>query len=312
MNYSSRSKSIAEQLQALLAYRNTPGHTPEPVKSAWTVVKDEALIDIETSHGLFPEHRLEITPSIAEIERAYKNESGATDPGKIVRNDDRQIVAIGPLRFSDGNQTEKAFTIGPDGDVVQYDRRMPIGAMLGTTEKIGALAGGSDKPAMVEISNSALCAELALPNARYVSGTRKRRKGRSFTRDESVALLAKAIANTTVMPPVKKCPPGIACGTARFSAQFVGMKIGSTGKGGAPNWIDIGVALAEHAAERKAHEEISMSDKATLDAALTARTFKEVGMSAGFSSSYARRAGGRRALIAANDNFAVARKKFAA
>ena len=174
-NQPTKARSLAD-LGALLAYRNRPDHKPEPVKSNWTVVKDEVSIDAETRHELFPEHRLEITPSIAEIVRSYSNDNGiTTDYSKFVRNEHRQTIAIGGLRFSDGTQRERTDTIGPDGDVIQYDRRMPAGAMLGTTEKVGALSGGSDRPAVVELSNGEICRELGVSNRTYIPGRRKRR-----------------------------------------------------------------------------------------------------------------------------------------
>jgi len=301
--------TIGEQLAAVLTFQRAKDHAPDPVKSTWTVVKDEVLIDVETKLGLFPEHRLEITPSIAQIVRAYTDEFGKPDPSKVERNEDGQIVAIGTLRFSDGKQREKVLAIGPDGYVVQSERVMPLGAMLGTSETVGALAGGGISTSIGELSNRSICRELKVAPRKYVPGTRNRRKGRSYTRDESASILAEAYENTPVLPPITKCPPGVASGTASFSAQFIGMKISSSGKGGAPNWVDIGVAMAEQEEERRAFEEISLPDQAVLQATVYARTLKDIGIAAGYSPAYAHRAGGKRALIAANDNYAAALKK---
>src|SRR5690606_38196568 len=134
----------------------------------------------------------------------------------------------------------------------------------------------------------------------------RRRKGRSYSAAESRALIEQAIANTPVLPPVTKCPPGIASGTARYSEQFIAMKIGSTGKGGLNHWVERYTAGQEYEAWVAAHKSLSEKDRTVRDTALTAETLAEVGQAAGQSKMYAdKRSGWRRALIAPNDNLAA-------
>lgn len=292
---------LAEQLTAFLSLRNTPDHRPEPLQSNWTTEPADALVEPEVRRELHGEQRLEITPSIQQIYREMHNAP--------IRNERGQIVAIGRLRFSDGTQTEKAFTIGPDGDVIQYDRRMPTGSMLGCEERLTVSAGAGAQPAKVTISNARLAERLGVEHAHYIPGKRKRRTGRSYTPTEAQALLDEAIANTVIMPPVTQCPPGLASGTAQASDQFIGMKIGSTGKGGAPSWVDTFTALREWEAFQAAFADLPEGAKGVLKGALVARSLKEVGLVAGHAPEYARRVGGKRALVAANDNFAMNVKK---
>ena len=286
---------LAEQLTALMEYRNRPDHYPEPVTSSFVAEPANDNTMLAKAEGLTGEKSLRTIPSIVQIDRESRNEP--------VRNSKGQIVSIGSLRFSDGTQTEKAFMRGPDGDTIQYDRRMPRGAMLGTKETL--VDGASGASGGVAIPNSFLCHDMMLPNHPFVPGS-NRRPGKAMNAKQSRANLDKAIANTPVMPPVTVFPPGIAAGTAQFSDQFVGMKIGSTGKGGAPSWVDIFMAGEEQKEERKAHDELSMKDKAVLRAMLDGGSFADVGIAAGQSPLYAKyNGGGKRALKAANDNYAI-------
>jgi hypothetical protein len=304
------STKLAEQLAALLEYRNRPDSPPDPLQSSWGVTPDAVIVETESDDGEHVERfeedlLLEVTPSIREIVRQVS-------AGDEVRNENGQIVQIGTLRFSDGEKHERAYKRGPDGDVVGYMRRMPLGAMLGAKEKIGGPHAGGPPP-NVTISNSNLVAlllgrdESGQPkNFRpYQAGRRDRRRGRSYTADESRVMIAEAIANTKVMPPVTKCPPGVACGTAKYSDQFIGLKIGSTGKGGAPNWVDFFMAGREYDAWMESLAALDGRDAAVLEAAMSARSLKDVGVAAGQTSKYAQfNGGGKRALIAANDNLA--------
>lgn len=283
-----------------MAIRNMPDHNPEPIQSNWVTEPSQAHVEVEVRATLHTEQYLRVTPSLDEIYREMHHEPE--------RNGDGQIVAIGRLHFSDGTQTEKAFTIGPDGDVIQYDRRMPTGAMLGAEERLTDGAGGN-APARVTIGNSTLALRFGVQPVGYIPGGRKRR-GTSYTAEQSRALIEQAIANTKTMPEVTRCPPGIANGTAQASDCFIGMKIGSTGKAGAASWVDQFVATQEREIERKAHDEMSTQDKAVLQAALVAGSLAEVGITVGQSPEYARRKGGKHALVAANDNYAINLQKF--
>lgn len=296
-------RTLAEQLAYVLAHRNMPDHEPEPLQSNW-ITEPATLIEPEVRATVFAEQYLRVTPSLDEIARQmdYPEERAAPEDG----GKRGKIIAIGRLRFSDGTQTEKAFTIGPDGDVIQYDRRMPTGAMLGTEERLTDGAGGNT-PAKVTISNSALAERMDVRHVEYIPGKTKRR-GKSYTAEESRALIAEATANTPVMPPVTKLPPGLANGTARASDCFIGMKIGSTGKGGAPAWQDVFTSLEDRETWHRAHDELSPKDKAVLGKAMTARTIADLGEN-GHRRTLERQ--GWKHLIAANDNFAAAIKKHA-
>lgn len=312
---------LAEQLTALMALRNRPDSPPDPLQSSWSVEPSTVVIeaDVEEDGEIaekFAEDLLllEITPSIRQIVRevasgqvSYGNTAPAMDGRPAPRH--RQIVGIGKLRFSDGENHERAYKRGLDGDVVAYMRKMPAGAMLGTTEKLGG-AHGSASPSTVTISNTNLSLRLTgRPSRPFTPGIRKRRTGRSYTAEESRALIDQAIANTPVLPSVTVCPPGVACGTAQASDQFIGMKIGSTGKGGAPNWVDFFMAGRDHEEWMETVAEVDSVHAEVLGRALTARTLSDV--SPGGSDRGARKRG-KRLLIAANDNLKLAMQKRAA
>ena len=84
-------------------------------------------------------------------------------------------------------------------------------------------------------------------------------------------------------------------------------------KGGAVQWVDVYEAIKAHEAWQVTFKSVDEKTKGVLSAALTARTLGEIGVAAGQSVKYATyNGGGKRALIAANDNFAAAAKKYAA
>lgn len=312
---SSGQTKLAEQLTAFLSHVANPGHKPEPVTSSFSMTPANDNHVIAKTEQLFNEKLLKVTPSIEEIQRALKEDWVWNDPEfhPTKKNKDKSPVQlastgplfkIGPLKFSDGNKTEKAYMRGPDGETIQFDRRMERGAMLGTTESLVEDAGGSS--ASITIGNSTFCERFGLENHEYIPG-KNRRRGRSYTSDESRELIAKAVANTPVMPAVTVCPIGMAAGTAQYSDQFIGMKIGSTGKGGAPSWVDIFMAGEEQKAERQAHADMTEEDKAVFVAAMEAQTLADI--SPGGSERGARKRG-IRLLKAANDNYAANLQKF--
>lgn len=298
---SEKRRSFSEQLSAVLTYRNQPDHPPEPLQSNWSVVPANDNKATAKTESLVGEKLLRVTPTIEEIMRATR--------GDWVWDEEGRLVAIGHLRFSTGTQTEKAYMRGPDGDVVQYYRHMPIGAMLGCREQLTDDAGGQPSPPAV--SNEELARRMGVQHRLYQRGT-TRRPGKSYTAEQSRVLLGDAIANTKRMPPVTKCPPGIASGTARYSDQFIATKIVSSGHGALIQWQDLYSAGVDYAEYRKAHDALSTKDRKVLDKAMTAGSFAEIGTAAGQSMEYARRKGGRRALVAANDNLASAVKKLSA
>lgn len=315
MSSSAPTTKLAEQLTAFLSHVANPGHKPEPLASSFSTTPANDNHVVAKTEQLFTEKLLKVTPSIEEIGRAMKEDWVWNDPEfhPTLKNEDDtpvQLASTGPLfkigdlKFSDGKKTEKAFMRGPDGDTVQYDRRMPRGAMMGTTESLIEDAGGSS--ASVTIGNSTFCERFGLTNHEYVPG-KSRRKGKSYTSEQSRNLIDEAIANTPTMPAVTVYPPGMAAGTAQYSDQFIGMKIGSTGKGGAPSWVDIFIAGEEHDAERKAHDAMTMEDKAVFAAAIEAETLADISPG---GSKFRARERGKRVLKAANDNYAINLQKF--
>ena len=198
----SRHSSLADQLAAIKAYRNRP-ETVEPMQTNWAPVASNDNVDSEDLADLRVERRLEIVPSLRTIVGEMHKPQ--------MRNDAGQVVAIGSLRFSDGTQTERAYAHGPDGKLIRYDATMPVGAMLGTRESADALSGASENPIEIALSNRFFAAAFGTEPHRYKTGSRDRRKGKSYSRDESAAILADAYANTPVLPPVKICPPALPC-----------------------------------------------------------------------------------------------------
>lgn len=298
-----RHGSLAEQLKALLAYRNRPEGEPEPIKTNWTTIAADDNADPEETEDFSFERNLLVTPSVQEIAKQVRT-------GDIERNEHGQIVRIGKLRFSDGTQTEKAFTTGPDGNIIKMDARMPVGAMLGTTEKVKEQSGGKGyTTAQLEQSNLFFATMLGTIEPRYVKRT-KRRNGPSLNAEQSRIELAKAIANTDVMPLVKRYKTGLPCGGQRVADSFLGMQKGKKGESGAIAWEDI----ATHKVNREIWDEtiaaLSTEDTETLNTAMKGKTLREIGEAHGFVGKRAERMG-KKILRAANDNLAAALKKSA-
>jgi len=309
--------SLADQLSAVLAYRNAPDHEPEPIQSNWTVVAANDNAAPEEVVDFRFERNLLVTPSVQEIMRQVKAgpveraEPEVDDEGKP-KTTRGQIIAIGRLKFSDGKQTERAYTTGPDGDLIQYDRRMEAGAMLHTVESPHEQAGGRGFTDVdLSNSNAFYASVLGTRPARFIKRS-KRRNGPSMTAAESRANLDAAIANTAVMPEVKRYPPGLPCGSERVGDSFVGYLKPATGQTGSVAWQDVAWTIENAKVWRNVRRALKSKDVAVLDAAMRAHNFEEVGVAAGQRNEYARRKGGRGALIAANDNLAAAIKKYVA
>lgn len=324
--------TFAESLQMLMALRNTPDHLPAPVTSSWSIDPSSVVADLEIDdanpkakskdpNDFSIEMLLGITPSLSRIRDAIENGDTLRGPPqknvvtkKIAKRG--PIVEIGKLNFSDGSQTEQAHRVR-EGKLEAFRWTLPLGAMLRTSEKLKPHIGGD---AHATLSNRRLTGlifnddENGNPN-NWHSFTPKggTRKGRDYTAEQSRTLIAEALANTKVMPTVTKCPPGVASGTARYSDQFVGVVTASTGKGGAIQWVDVFEAIRNRQEWLSILNALDPKTTAVLGAALTARNFGEVGVAAGQSEKYARYGGGgKRALVAANDNLSAVVRKNAA
>lgn len=298
-----RHTSIAEQLKGFMAYRTRP-ETKEPivpVKSNWTVIPANDNVAPEEIVDFGFERKLLITPSVKEIMLNV-------DGGDVERNDNGQEVRIGRLSFSDGTQTERAYTHGPEGKLVQYDARMPTGAMLGCREKADSQLGGrGDSQSYTEQSNLYFAQMLGAIEPRYIKGG-KRKNGKSCTADEARGILVEAYANTPVMPKVKKFKKGLPCASPRVADSFLGMQKGKKGESGTIMWQDIAGHIVQREIWEAAMAYVSDNDVETLDAALEAKTFADIG---GTGSKRAAERRGKRRLLAANDNICNAMNIFA-
>ncbi|WP_433762607.1 hypothetical protein [Brucella anthropi] len=220
------------------------------------------------------------------------------------------ITRIGRLRFSNGHVTERAYTRGPDGKVIALDAKMPVGAMLGTSENQERVLGGNRKGVA---QSNAYFAELLEANLPNKMKTKKRQRYVKVSKEETRADLAKAYANTPSLPPVKRCPPGFPWQPSTVAELFMGMKKFPKGQSGSILWQDISTAITNRQMWEEVLAELSREEVATLDAALTSRSFAEVGEKLGMPSHFAdKKGGGKRRLLAANENLANAIKKFVA
>ena len=316
----------ADRMPALVRYRDEPDHPYEPLQSTWSVVPNGAVEVYEQDEGdegepeklYHQELYLELKPSIEGILRSMREDWTWYKPSPE-DYDGESVATIGTLRFSNGKTRERMFKTTADGKVGLFLSRMPTGAMLGASEELGAPRGpaGESSERMV-ISNRHLTqmvmrrdssGNLISPplEPRAFISKGETRSGPDLTPAQSRALIAQAIANTPNMPPVTICPPGIASGTARYSDQFVGMKPKpkSTAKSGAIGWVDFFTAGRERAEWLATMDQMDEGDRQVLDAAMSAETYADVGIAAGQSPEYARRKGGKLALVAANDNLAA-------
>lgn len=317
-----RRGSLAEQLSAVRKFITEPDHAPEPVKTNWTVTtaNDNNPEDIA---GMKVERSWDISPSPEEIIR----QTSKDDIEYGVHIDDngkrhKVMIRWGRLRFSDGTQTEQGFRLSIDGDAVPAQIRIPVGGLLGSTDKERAQRGRDENPQEVADSNNhfggketdhhqagLFKAEFSRPVKR---APRKERTGPK-TKTEARQWLADAIANTPVMPTVKKCPDGFPAGPANLAHLFPGLVKTQSAGSGSMAWQDI-------VSEREARNEfyrwvdgLDGKDRKVLDVAMTAKTFEEVGVAVGQSPKYAKyNGGGKRALIAANDNLMAAINNYAA
>lgn len=299
-----RHKSLAAAMSALLAYKNRPEGEPVPVKTNWSLVAsndNEPEVVAEMSY-----ERIQLTtPSVAEIMRQVAT-------GDVERNDDGQIIRIGRLRFSNGNQMERGFKIGPGGEVVGTELRMPVGAMLGCHDRPHTPVGGGDNPQEVTASNAYFNDMFGVaPRRRQPARKKYKRNGPGFSHTDAKAMLADAYANTPVLPPVTRCPPGLPAAGGRIADSFVGMKKAGKGDTGSTAWESIATALVDREIWRAALAELSDRDRQTLDAVVHGRARSMTDLVPHLRGGNAFAAGKRR-LEAANENISAILKKVAA
>lgn len=291
-----RHGSLAEQLAALLAYRNRPEGPIEPVQSNWTVVPANDDISVK---ALSHERDLRVTPSVEEIMRQVET-------GDVEKNAKGQTIRIGNLHFSDGTQTEKAFKRTGGRSVKEVNFVMPAGAMLGCREQAETALGGKGYNGDYRRRSNEYFAEALGADVPTKAKGKPRKNGPGYSRDALRAMLDEAVANTAVMPEVKRYPAALPATRELVSEHFNGMKISATGQAGGAAWEDISGAIVRREVWDAALAEMKGEDVAVLDAAMGARTLADLG--AGGHKRTQERAGARR-LTAANDNLSRSLKK---
>ncbi|MDI6028328.1 hypothetical protein QBK99_19225 [Corticibacterium sp. UT-5YL-CI-8] len=294
-----RHGSIAEQLQAVMAYRNRPEGEQQPIKTNWAVspANDNNPEDVA---GLTKERHREITPSLDAIMNSVKT-------GDVERNEAGQIIRIGSLLFSDGTQVEKAYRLMM-GEVTQYAAIMPVGAMLGTSEKAKNEAGGSgDNAQEVAASNSHFASMFDVKLTARKPAGRNKRKGKSYTAAESQMMLDDAYANTDMRKvTATRYPAGLPRAGVRIADSFLGMRKAAKGESGSMAWEDITTSMVNRDVWATTVASLMEKDRTVLDAASTAKTMADIAPG-GHRRSAERR--GKARLIAANDNLVTALKK---
>ncbi|WP_271025301.1 hypothetical protein [Rhizobium sp. RCAM05973] len=314
-----RHASLAEQLTALKTYATTPDHEPEQLQTNWTLVAANDN-NPEDTEGMTVERRWRMKPSIEEIVRQVEEgdveRNGATTEMTTYNGVEHKthsvhgpIVRIGRLRFSDGTQTERGHKLTIDGKVVATQIRMPVGAMLGTKDAAESQLGAEEDSQHVTASNRYFADLMKTLPHRYRPGG-KRRPGRNYTRAEAIEMLAEAKANTDMSKvTITKYPDGLPCGSQKMADVFPGMVKTQQGESGSLAWQDIVIAKADRDVWASSIAALSDTDKTTLDSAVGASSFADLGGDAPRRTAFRK---GRRALIAANDNLMEAIKAYAA
>jgi len=301
----SRHRTFDSAMSALLAYKNRPEGAPVPVSTNWAIVPANDN-EPEVTAQMHAERRIQILPTVEEIVRQVES-------GDIERNDAGQIIRIGRLKFSDGTQVEAGHKYGPGGEVVSTKQRMPTGAMLGCQEKESRTLGGDEKPSHTKASNNYFLNAFGVSRRERIPSGKKAKRTYQ-THAEAKEELAKAYANTPELPPVTYCPPGLPNAGNKIADSFLGMKKTTIGESGSERWQDVSTALIDLEIWEQALKSMSERDVQTLDAVAhgRAQNYQHLGVSIGLQSEYARRKGGKRAMMAANDNLWHAIKKFSA
>ena len=314
-----RHSSLADQLTALRSYVTAPDHEPEPVQTNWATfpANDNDPEDVEDLHV---ERRWRMKPSVEEIMRQVA--SGDIDRGppsemEIVKDGvvrtvtvPGPILRIGKLHFSDGTQTEAGFKLVM-GEPIAARIRMPAGAMLGTKDAEEGQLGGEADPQHITASNDYFAATFDVKPRAYQSGGRRKR-GRNISHAEAKAMLAEAYANTDMSKVTfTRYPDGLPAGSPKVSDNFLGLQKTTCGDSGSTMWQDIVSAKADRKEWFDAVDALKAKDRGVLEAAMTAKTMKSVGISMGYAGKTAERRG-KRALIAANNNLMAAIDAYAA
>ncbi|MBY3515720.1 hypothetical protein ACCS67_15870 [Rhizobium brockwellii] len=327
----------ARRYRDMLTFRSPP--TGEPIASNWRTLpaNDNAAPADFTS-----ERRIETVPSEAEIVASIEHfdetvkfsvhREARLAGGKFTRvprgtlhwpvdgdfelgtdcDGNNVIARLGRYHFSNGQHTEKAYCVSPDGGVEAYAARLPTGAMRYTTEEQAAVKGSANathvRAGNLRIADIFGFDELYEP----LPGSRNKRKGRHYTRDEAAIMLDAAKANTSIMPRVKRLPDGLPLATKDIAAIFMSLVKRPTGRGYLHAWEDFAMKTDAKTAWDRVVEDLPKGTLEVLEAAMAAQSMADIGrIAVGASDAYAARAG-KAALEAANDNLMAAIKKVAA
>jgi len=320
-------------MSGLLAFRNRPAGLAEgsgvkmkgfgSLVTNWSIVPSNDNVPPDDGFGNEREVQYEpgiqlIMESVSKIETRERPEpsmlnptnnreihsiptGGSVEYGSYTDDDGKKqncIVRIGSLRFSDGSQKEKGQKLVLK-EAVDAEIRMPIGAMLGCNEK-----SARDKGAEIDETGS---------NAHYrwmvkgKSAKQPKKKDRStkrvvISKMEARAMLEEAIANTPVMPEVKRGPDGFPYGPTALRQLFIAGRKGKNGETGSQAWEDIAVESENKKQFEIALESLLDSDVRILADAVDAKSLAQLGEARGYKGRHAVDAG-RSLLRAANDNF---------
>lgn len=313
-----RHSSIADQLSALKAYRSRPeiDAPVESVKTNWSTVAANDN-NPEEIMGMHVERRLRMRP----VESDMMDE---TLDGETIRAADvwsahfgrmipGPIIQIGNMRFSDGTQTEKAFTYGPDGKLTQFDVRMPLGAMLGTTEKQERMLGGDNDSSDASATCGRIVSWLGAKRARSQPRcNRDRSKDTNYTVEESRKMLADAWANTDpAKVSLTRTHKAMPWRPSNSTELFLSMVKTTKGESGSVAWQDIVGHVIEKEVWAKSIDNLNSESKTTIEVLETARNIAVIGKAHGKRGSQAW-AVGKAKLMAANDDLMDAIKKVSA
>lgn len=286
-------------LEALKDYHNRPEGDIEPVQTNWTPAAANDNLNPEDIADMRVERRWACRPTIGEIVESV--DSGEVEYGTYQDGErkHRVVVRIGKLRFSDGSQTEKAYTYGPDGKLMQFDARMPVGAMLGTKDAQERMLGGDG----VDVSNAC-----------YTATYKARLPGKAKRKDKVAPVphtKAEMRAELAALPdhPVTRCPAGFPWKPSNLRDLFLGLEKTPKGEAGSIAWQDISGHIVEREVWAQTVAALAKEDAAVLDALPGARTLESLG-SSGHKRTRERQA--LRRLRAANENLVAALKKSAA
>lgn len=305
-------------LDALKDYHNRPEGPVVPVQTNWTPAAANDNHNPEDIADMRVERRWACRPTIGEIAEAvasatyrdvpladFDKAKGEHDTSQVPvagdfdRNDAGQTIRIGKLRFSDGTQTEKAYTYGPDGKLMQFDARMPVGAMLGTKDAQERMLGGDG---------------AVVSNACYTATYRAKLPGKAKRKAKLAPVprtKAEMRAELAALPahPITRCPAGFPWKPSNLRDLFLGLEKTPKGEAGSIAWQDISGHIVEREVWAQTIASLAKEDAAVLDALPGARTLEALG-SSGHKRTRERQA--LRRLRAANDNLIAALKKSAA